>query len=68
MPVISLSQFKDCVSGAGWRGVADNYFKFLVQCNDIWNIFVGIKSFYWYIWYGLEYGKTASVNYLLKCL
>ena len=27
----------------------------------------GIKSFYSSISYGLEYEKTASVNYLLKC-
>ena len=28
---------------------------------------IGIKSFYSNTTYGLEYEKTTSVNYLLKC-
>ena len=74
MSVTSLTRFKEL-------GVVYIFFEFLVLCNDTKNVFigevvpsrakkqqrVGIKPFHSNTSYGLEYEKTALVNYLLKC-
>ena len=60
---ISLSYFKE-------SEVVYIFFKFLMICNDIKNVFRGeaVPSREETTKYGLKYEKTVSVNnYLLKC-